>query len=94
MSLQVADIQALRIGWEDTNFRLNIGATATSRATASRITALSSDVGYHLRVGGNAATTDFFVPGNVIVFAITDNQPVGCITATGGNGTLYLSESV
>lgn len=94
MSLTVGDIQALRVGWEGFTNRLNIGATATSRTTGSRLVALTSDVAYHLRIGGNAATTDFMIPANVLWFNVTDAKDVGCISATGGNGTLYISETV
>lgn len=94
MSLTVSDVQALRVGWDGTTKRLNIGATATSATTTSRISALSSDVGYHLNVSGTAATTDFYVPGGIILFGVADAKSIGCISATGGNGTLYISESV
>lgn len=94
MSLTVSDIQALRIGWDGTSRRLNIGATATSATPTSRICALSSDTGCHLNIGGTAATTDFYVPGGIVMFAVVDRQTLGCISATGGNGTLYISESV
>ena len=94
MSLTVSDVQALRVGWAGTTRRLNIGATATSTVTTSRISALSSDVGYHLNISGTAATTDFYVPGGIIMFGLTDSNTIGCISATGGNGTLYISESV
>lgn len=94
MSLQVLNIQALRTGWDTTNSRLNIGATATSRTPSGRLCALSSDVSYCLNIAGTAATTDFMVPANVIIYAINDGKSIGCISATGGNGTLYISEAV
>ena len=94
MSLTVSDVQALRVGWSGGVRRLNIGATATSTVTASKIAAMSSDVGYHLNIGGLAATTDFYVPGGIILFNLVDCQAIGCISATGGNGTLYISEAV
>lgn len=95
MSLTVSDVQALRVGWDGTNSRLNIGATATGKTTSSRIAALSSDVGYHLNISGAAAaTTDFYVPGGIILFGLIDANRINCISATGGNGTLYISESV
>lgn len=94
MSLQVLNIQALRTGWDGTNFSLNIGATATSRVTGASLCAISSDMAYCLNIGDTAATTDFMVPANVIIYAITNNKSLGCISATGGNGTLYISEAV
>lgn len=94
MSLTVNDIQALRTGWGGAARRLNIGATATSVTATSKIVALSSDVGYHLNIGGTAATTDFYVPGGIILFNLVDAKSVGCISATGGNGTLYISEAI
>ena len=94
MSLTVSDVQAVRTGWDGTTSRLNIGATATSRVTTSRLAALSSDVGYHLNIAGTAATTDFYIPGNVVIYVLTDSKSIGCISATGGNGTLYISEAV
>ena len=94
MSLTVANVQALRTGWDTQDARLNIGSTATSMTPSSRIVALSSDVGYHLNISGTAATTDFYVPGGIILFNVVDGYSIGCISATGGNGTLYISESV
>lgn len=94
MSLTVADVQAVRVGWDGADKRLNIGATATSANVTSQIVALSSDVGYHLSIGGTAATTDFYVPGGIILFNRVDAKSINCITATGGNGTLYISETL
>ena len=94
MSLTTLDIQSLRTGWVGTNFSVNIGATATSRLSASTFVALSSDVSYCLNIAGTAATTDFRIPANVVLFVLVDKKTVGCISATGGNGTLYISEAV
>ena len=94
MSLTTLDIQALRTGWDGTNSSINIGATATSRLSASTMVALSSDVSYCLNIAGTAATTDFRIPANVVLFVIADKKTIGCISATGGNGTLYISEAV
>ena len=94
MSLTTLKIQSLRTGWAGTNSSINIGATATSRLSRATIVALSSDVSYCLNIAGTAATTDFRIPANVLFYCITDNKTVGCISATGGNGTLYISEAV
>ncbi len=94
MSLQVLNIQALRTGWAGSNSSLTLGATATSRTPSSRVCALSSDGAYHISIAGTAATTDFMVPANVLWYAITDQKALSCISATGGNGTLYISEAI
>ena len=46
------------------------------------------------KTSGTAATTDFYIPGGIILFNVVDGNSIGCISATGGNGTLYISESV
>lgn len=100
MSIAILDrgnIQALRTGWQGTNSRLNIGATATSRTIAAQIAALSADTSFSFvlsATGVNAATTDFRVPANAVIYVLTGNLILSCISATGGNGTLYISEAV
>jgi len=89
------EVAALRTGWSDGNNSINIGATATSYTPSQAIVGLSSDVGYHLNIGGTtAATTDFYVPANVVWFVIAEKQPIWCKSATGGNGALYISEAL
>lgn len=87
-------IQAVRIGNDGAAKTLNIGATATSASVSAAIGGLSSDVGYHVNFGGTAATTDWYVPGNVLWFPVLSAGSVSCLSATGGDGTLFISEAV
>lgn len=99
MSLTVTDrgqpIQALRMFNDGATTNLTIGATATSFTPGSQIVRVCSlDTAYCLNVGGTAATTDAPVPANVVEYALTAGQSLSCISATGGTGTLAVSEAV
>lgn len=90
--------QAMRVGRGDHNSTRQIGATATSFTVATPIVRLVCDISCSYVVGGGtatlAATTDALLPAGVVEYVVIDpGNTVGVISATGGNGTLYISEA-
>jgi len=91
-------MQALRVGHTGKTTVLNIGATATSVTTTSPIVRLvATPVAAAISCGGAtmtlAATDDMFLPASVVEYVVVDRgQQVSVKTATGGNGSLYVTE--
>ena len=92
----VQAVSSCRIG---TTTVLNIGATATGMEVGVDTTLLrvvaNDAIGSHIVVGpsASAATTDSVLPGSVVeYFAVRQGDTFGCISATGGDGELFISE--
>lgn len=92
-------MQTLRMGHQSKTTVINIGATATSfEVGASIVRIVAQDVSCNIKCAGTTPTTatdDMLLPASVVEYIVVDRgHHVGCISATGGNGKLFITEAI
>ena len=92
-------IQSLRVGHQGQTTILNVAATATQFTASGPIVRIVATVSASIKcaeaAGTAAATTDMLLPASVVEYIVIDHgKTVSCISATGGIGSLYVTEAL
>jgi len=93
-------MQAMRVGHTGKTTVLQCGATATGVTVNSAIVRvcahpLSASIVCTKDTAGLAATTDMMLPAGVVEYIVVDRSlTISCISATGGEGSFYLTEVI